>query len=246
MCYGGHVSYKAAASIAWVREQDVLRLEGLGAKVDTHFYPKNKVPIILKADTDYRIVEARFDMIAPYFLAQHKEAKTIAEIEKLKNSTKKDERGRPISYPTWNARMESIQDKVTFALPWNSNQRAVIPITSFYERPNEQDTPAEFKNREFEIFLEQLTWLGVIWERVELSGEELYSFAIPTMPSDGHKIMREIHHVRMPTLLTEAEALEWMDPNVGADRAVNLIDPYPEGELTIKEKFREPRKPKAT
>src|SRR5256885_4085005 len=63
-----------------------------------------------------------------------------------------------------------------------------------------------------------LTWLAVIWERVELGGEELYSFAIPTIPSDGHKIMREIHHIRMPTLLTESEALEWLDPTVGADR----------------------------
>jgi putative SOS response-associated peptidase YedK len=246
MCYGGHVSYKAAASIAWVREQDVLRLEGLGAKVDTHFYPKNKVPIVLKRGADYPIIEARFDMIAPYFLAQHREAKTIAEIEKLKNSTKKDERGRQISYPTWNARAESIHDKVTFAAPWNANQRAVIPITSFYERPNERDTPPEFKNKEFQVFLSRVTWLGVIWERVELGGEELYSFAIPTMPSDGHKIMREIHHIRMPTLLTEAEALEWIDPTVGADRAFKLIDHYPEDEITIQEKPREPRNPKAT
>src|SRR5207237_564170 len=149
---------------------------------------------------------------------------------KLKNSTKTDERGRRISYPTWNARSESIHDKVTFAAPWNANQRAVVPITSFYERPNEKDTPPEYKNREFEIVLAQLTWLAVIWERVELGGEELYSFAIPTMPSDGHKIMREIHHIRMPTLLTESEALEWLDPTVGADRALELIDQFPEAE----------------
>jgi putative SOS response-associated peptidase YedK len=242
MCYGGEYSFAQVRNLQWIYLEDLKRLEADGIQTEHHFFPKASAPIVLFEGKNPRIINARFDMLAPPFAAKYSQV-SFEKLIELKNSSAVDSQGNSISYPTWNARVESVHEKVTFAPAWNACRRAVIPVTSYYERPNEPDTPPEVKGKEFQVFLENRAWMGAIWEKIVFKGITLYSYAVVTMDSLGHKIRNDIHHLRMPTLLTDAEAEEWLDWSTGPDRAFELVHQFPEDQMRIQEKVR-PKKPK--
>jgi putative SOS response-associated peptidase YedK len=246
MCYGGEYLYsETTEKLHWVNHKDLHQLEQSGRLKHSdngRFYPRHIIPMAICEDGVFRVVPARFDLIVRDYRSKLKEA-TIADLVKLKNSRKKDPKtGRPTGYSSWNARVETIHDLFSFRMSWNYNRRGVVPITAFLERPNEEDTPPDFKNKEFKIDLAEPAWLGMVWDKIERQGEELYSFAIVTRDSDGHRIRKELHHIRMPTLLTTAEAEEWLNPNTAADRAFDLVDQYPGELMKFTEMVKEPKK----
>lgn len=248
MCYGGEYLYsEITEKLHWVNHKDLHKLEKSGRLKHSdknRFYPRHIVPLSIFEDGEYRVVPARFDLIPRDYMSNLRDA-SIADLVKLKNSRKKSPMsGKPTGYSSWNARVESIQDLFSFRMAWNQNRRAIIPITAFLERPNEDDTPDEFKNKEFLLSLDMLSGLGCVWDVIERQGEKLYSFAIVTQDSDGHRIRKEIHHIRMPTLLTLEESGQWIDPKVGADQAHALVYQFPGEKMKIAEIIRPPSQSK--
>jgi putative SOS response-associated peptidase YedK len=175
----------------------------------------------------------RFDLIHSGYAAQYPDA-TLPELIKLKDSRKMDpKRQKPFGYSSFNARSEEITSKWTFKSAWKNADRCIIPITRIYENANMDEAPPEFKNKSYKLNLEHTAYLGCIYARIERKDQELYSFSIVTMSSEGHRIRKEIWHERMPVLLNQSEAEIWMDPKFPADAAWNMIKQYPGNEFQI-------------
>lgn len=124
-----------------------------------------------------------------------------------------------------NARKETIREKPAFRQAIQK-RRCLIPFDGFYEwkKQGKQKIPHRICLHDKNIFA-----VAGIWEKwISETGETIFSFSVITQPPN--EIMAPIHD-RMPAILLPQQESLWLNPELSAKEAVDLIVPYPSGLL---------------
>ncbi|MCL4107786.1 UNVERIFIED_CONTAM: hypothetical protein GTU68_027171 [Idotea baltica] len=130
----------------------------------------------------------------------------------------KDEK---IAYKMINARVETILEKNAYKKAVQS-RRCLVPMDGFYEwkRSGKEKLPYRIVTTDQEIFS-----VAGIWERWKSpEGKEIFTFSVITKPPT--KVMEGIHD-RMPAILLPEQEKLWLDEEIPAQEAVQLIIDYP-------------------
>ncbi|MEZ6091563.1 MAG: SOS response-associated peptidase family protein [Pirellulaceae bacterium] len=123
-------------------------------------------------------------------------------------------------YPTFNARCESIDDKLSFRQSF-VDRRALIPASSFFEHG------FHFAVQDTETF-----WFAGLWDRCEVDDQMIDSCTIVTTYANP-LVGRHHPRNRMPVLLADETARSrWMDHNTIHRRPLqDLFKPLHEGHM---------------
>lgn len=117
-------------------------------------------------------------------------------------------------YATFNARIESVHDRATFKAPIK-NQRAIIPVTGFYEWTGEKGSRVPHA-----IFgpaaILPMAGMYTYWADPDVPGAEgrHLTATILTMESAG---TMESLHSRMPVFVPPELTEDWLNPEVPGD-----------------------------
>ncbi|MEM9917584.1 MAG: SOS response-associated peptidase [Bacteroidota bacterium] len=126
-----------------------------------------------------------------------------------------------------NARIETILEKSAFRQAIRK-RRCLVPFDGFYEwqKRGKQKTPYRIKLKSDQIFA-----VAGIWEKwVEpSSGNEIHSFSVITQPPN--QLLAPIHD-RMPAILLAEQETTWLDEDLPAEEALQLIVPFPDELMT--------------
>jgi len=93
------------------------------------------------------------------------------------------------SYPTQNARTETIGELVTFAGPWRRSQTCLVPAQFFYE-PNYEATPKKSVRYRIGVKNEPNFAIAGVWNE---TASGFRGFTMPTINADGHGVMGRMH-----------------------------------------------------
>ena len=121
--------------------------------------------------------------------------------------------------PLINARAEGIAAKPSFRGPVR-NRRCIVPASGFYEwrREGSGKQPYFVRPAAAEVFA-----LAGIWDHWEgKQGEVIESVAIIT--TSANELMRPIHD-RMPVILEEEDAAEWIESTTKLEKALAMLGP---------------------
>jgi putative SOS response-associated peptidase YedK len=221
--------------------KEPMQQELIELQKDGFHYPKNTLGVIVQRQEGLQVLPMRFDLIPPGYMADHPEM-TLAEVIKKKNSRAiNPDTQKKWGYDSYNARSETIATTWSFKSAWKAGRRCIMPAVRFKERPNMDDAPREFKGREWQVNLHQRFYFGCIWERLERNGQALESCAIVTLDSVGQSKIRAIWHERMPVLLNDDEALEWLNPATPLPRIKELVKQLGPEWMDLEEKVRVPK-----
>ena len=107
------------------------------------------------------------------------------------------------TYSTFNARIETVNEKPTFRDAWKKSQRCLIPMAGYYEWKGEKG------NKQAYYVTDRLAG-GLVAAGLYDSWKlgKFLSCTILTKPADA--AMAELHP-RIPILLTPETALDWMN-----------------------------------
>ncbi len=121
-----------------------------------------------------------------------------------------------------NARVETLLEKPVFK-PLLARNRCIVPLDGFYEWKKEgsKKIPYRIIAKDQDIF--SVAGLWDVWKDVE-TGELLNSFTIITRAPNT--LMEKIHD-RMPAMLLPEHEKLWIDPEITATDALQLLIPYP-------------------
>lgn len=128
---------------------------------------------------------------------------------------------KKIAYKMINARIETILEKNSFKKAVES-RRCLVPMDGFYEwkRSGKDKLPYRIVTKDQEIFS-----VAGIWERWKSpEGEEVFTFSVITKPPTA--VMEGIHD-RMPAILLPDQESLWLDKEIPAAEAVQMIIDYP-------------------
>lgn len=126
-----------------------------------------------------------------------------------------------IAYKMINARVETILEKNAYKKAVIS-RRCLVPMDGFYEwkRSGKEKLPYRIVTKDQEIFS-----VAGIWEKwTSPEGEEIYTFSVITKPPTA--IMEGIHD-RMPAILLPEQERIWLDNELPAAEAIQLLIDYP-------------------
>lgn len=241
MCYGWQwVQKEGSDEWVWVDYKSYKRLQNEGRitrNKNDFWYPKNLVPAILRTGGDYTLLPMRFDLLPRTFLNQEEyNLLTMEEVIKKKNSRAKNPTTlQPWGFDSYNARAETIRTRFSFKNPWSQGLRCVVPCSSWLERPNEDFTPKEIQGKEYQIIPDKPVFMGAIFDIHSRGTQTLHSLAVVTLTSDDHRIKRDIFHSRLPLILSEGQAEEWVDSKTTPERAYQMILQFPEDRIDIQE-----------
>ena len=165
-------------------------------------------PIIKSSAQDFTIENAHWELIAPW-------VKTLKEAEA----------GRE-KFNTLNATCERLLESKLFK-PAALNYRCLVPSTGFFEWRHYKPTGAK-KDIAYPYYIslkeQPLFYMAGIyqpWTDKE-TGETMDTFSIVT--TKANDLMKQIHNKkkRMPTILNEAQASEWLEPNLSEAKIMEL------------------------
>ena len=185
-------------------------------------------PIIKGSAQDYTIENAHWELIAPW-------VKTLEEAKK----------GRE-KFNTLNATAERLLESKLFK-PATLNYRCLVLSSGFFEWRHYKPAGAK-KEIAYPYFItlkeQSLFYMAGIyqpWTDKE-TGETMDTFSIVTTKANA--FMEQIHNKkkRMPTILTETQAAEWLAPNLSEHKIMELatsaIDANQLSAYTIHKNFR--------
>ena len=176
-------------------------------------------PIIKPNGDEYTVKLAHWELIAPWV-----------------NSTLEVMKGRE-KFNTLNATSERLLESKLFKQP-ALKRRCLILSTGFYEwRHLKSEGTTKDQTYPYYISLKNQPYFfmaGIYqpWVDIE-SGETMDTFAIVTTKANG--IMEQIHNKkkRMPTILNEAQASEWLSPNLSEYKIMELASKQADGNMMI-------------
>ena len=121
-------------------------------------------------------------------------------------------------YAMFNAKSETAATSAAFKTPYRK-RRCVVPISGFYEWARREGAKVPYliaPHSEIGQNAGSALLLAGLWDswRVKESGEELLSFTILT--TQAHSEIAFVHH-RQPVILSEDEALQWLDMDIETD-----------------------------
>ena len=124
-----------------------------------------------------------------------------------------------------NARAETLLDKTAFRQSL-STKRCLVPLDGFYEWKinGKQKSPYRIIAKDQEIFSVAGLWDS--WQNT--NGDIIHSFTIITIAPNN--LMKEIHD-RMPAMLMKENESLWLDNDVKAKDALQLLLPYPSEQM---------------
>ncbi|MEO1658125.1 MAG: SOS response-associated peptidase [Pseudomonadota bacterium] len=128
-------------------------------------------------------------------------------------------------FSMFNAKSETVTEKATFKGPWAKGQRAILPVTGFYEWPRPKVTGAP----PFHITAAgggrlQLAALYGRWFNPNTQEDEA-TFAILTTSPNAD--MAAVPHHRSPVVIDEAATETWLTGDVA--KAAALLTSPPDG-----------------
>jgi putative SOS response-associated peptidase YedK len=192
-------------------------------------------PIIKSTSQDFTIELGHWELIAPW-------VKTIQEANA----------GRE-KFNTLNATCERLLESKLFK-PAALSHRCLVPSTGFFEWRHYKPAGAK-KDIAYPYYIslkdQPVFYMAGIyqpWTDKE-TGETMDTFSIVTTKANG--LMEQIHNKkkRMPTILNEALAAEWLSPNLSEFKIMELATTACDGSLmsayTIDKSFRTTSDPKA-
>jgi putative SOS response-associated peptidase YedK len=185
-------------------------------------------PIIKGSTQNFTIENAHWELIAPWI-------KTTQEVQA----------GRE-KFNTLNATAERLLESKLFK-PAALNHRCLVLSSGFYEWRHYKPAGAK-KEIAYPYFItltnQPLFYMAGIfqpWTDKE-TGETMDTFSIVTTKANA--FMEQIHNKkkRMPTILTEAQAVDWLAPNLSENKIMELatssIDANQLSAYTIHKNFR--------
>lgn len=121
-----------------------------------------------------------------------------------------------------NARLETLTEKTAFRNLLKS-KRCIIPLDGFYEWKTEgkSKTPFRIITKNQDIF--GVAGLWDTWKSPD-TGDVMHTFTIITCPPNS--LMAKIHD-RMPVILLPENEHLWLDADINANDAIQLLIPYP-------------------
>jgi putative SOS response-associated peptidase YedK len=134
-----------------------------------------------------------------------------------------------------NARVETVARSPAYrSLIPNARRRALALADGWYEwlKPEKRDEPRQ-------PFLFRVDGgtpfaFAALWTPAKVGGEWVQSVALLTRDASSNRVAAAIHD-RMPVVLADREAQQaWLDPAVGAEEALELCGPLPEGRLSAR------------
>lgn len=132
---------------------------------------------------------------------------------------------KDMTYPTFNARSETIAEKVTFKNAWKKGNRCLVIATEFYEyRDNGKGKPkTAFKFTLGEPFA--LAGIYQEWKDIE---------TVTIITCEPNHDSKKIHD-RLPVIIAKEDEDAWLDRDTPLEVAYKMLQPYPDGELAIEE-----------
>jgi putative SOS response-associated peptidase YedK len=118
-------------------------------------------------------------------------------------------------YATFNARIESIDEKPAFRNAWRKNQKCLIPAQGYYEWQSEEGGKQPYFVTPYD---EQPLVFAGLWDECMIGDGKLSSCTIITTESKDE--LAPLHD-RMPVLLGVDSAKRWLD---SADDKALLLD----------------------
>jgi putative SOS response-associated peptidase YedK len=136
---------------------------------------------------------------------------------------KTTESANDIRYKTFNARLESIDNKPSFSGSFRS-RRCLIPVKGFFEwqHAGEKKIPWYIHRADDDI----ISFAGLWDEWVENhTGEIINTFSIIT--TEANDLMAVIHNSkkRMPAILDKTEEKRWLDLSYEPSESLKLLKP---------------------
>ena len=185
-------------------------------------------PIIKGYTEDFTIEQGHWELIAPWI-----------------KTTKEAEAGRE-KFNTLNATSERLLESKLFK-PAALHYRCLVSSTGFFEWRHYKPIGAK-KDIAYPYYISIINrpiffMAGIYqpWTDKE-TGETMDTFSIVT--TKANDLMEQIHNKkkRMPTILNEAKAAEWLSPNLSESKilelASNKYDPWGMTAYTIDKNFR--------
>lgn len=121
-----------------------------------------------------------------------------------------------------NIRAETLSGSGVFREPF-SRRRCLVPADGFYEwkgsRPPREPWFLRMKD-------DSLFAFGGLWERWHGSGENDPAETFTIITTAPNAVVSAIHD-RMPLIVHPREYARWLDPDVNAESAADLLLPYP-------------------
>ena len=205
MCYFNSLVAPKGASISLAGTTK--QLEPINRPLQSGF-SYSKWPIIKGSTRDFTIENAHWELIAPW----------------VKN-TKEVQAGRE-KFNTLNATCERLLESKLFK-PAAQNYRCLILSTGFFEWRHYKPAGSS-KEIAYPYYItlkdQPLFYMAGIyqpWTDKE-TGETMDTFSIVT--TKANTMMEQIHNKkkRMPTILNEAQASEWIEPNLSESKIMEL------------------------
>lgn len=119
-------------------------------------------------------------------------------------------------FATFNARIETVDEKSTFKNAWNQSQRCLIPMAGYYEWSGLKDNKTPFYISDQNQGCLVVAGLYEEWSNGQLSCTML------TAAAKGD--LSHIHH-RMPIMLTQDGVKDWIYGENDKDSILNLAQP---------------------
>jgi len=136
-------------------------------------------------------------------------------------------------FATYNARKESLKEKVSFRNAWKNNQRCIIPATEFFEWPDKRIMPPDMSRKEHKIGVtdQNIFSLAGIWDECKINGDPIRSCTIITTPPND--LIAGIPHTRMPAILFPQQEDAWLNRRVDSEDVYEYLKPYPADKMKI-------------
>ncbi len=121
-----------------------------------------------------------------------------------------------------NCRMETVLEKPAFKEAIK-RRRCLVPFDGFFEwkKVSTSKIPYRICRKDQAIFA-----VAGIWEKWKnQKGATIFSFSILTQPPNA--TMKDIHD-RMPAILLPEQEQLWLDTNIKASEAIEMLQPFPD------------------
>ncbi|KKS96359.1 MAG: YoaM [Candidatus Gottesmanbacteria bacterium GW2011_GWA2_43_14] len=130
-----------------------------------------------------------------------------------------------IGYKMINARSETINEKVSYRIPFKK-QRCLVPASGFYEwkKTGKEKIPYYLKLKSENLF--SFAGLFDVWKDEE--GKEIFSYTIIT--TEPNPLVAPIHN-RMPAILEEKNEEKWLEESAATNKLLDFLKPFPENEM---------------
>lgn len=119
-------------------------------------------------------------------------------------------------FATFNARIETVEQKPAFKNAWNRAQRCIIPMAGYYEWAGEKGSKKPFYITDRNEACLGLVGLYEAWSDKQLSCTILTTAA--------NKELASIHH-RMPIMITAEQVGDWIYGDNNKDSVLQLDQP---------------------